>query len=95
MSFSLVEMIKGFYQDEMNDHHTYTALVGETTNREFHTNMTRIAGMEQGHADFWKAMLEAHHAPPPGTRQPRTTPPPTILAHVHQSGLAGESSRVG
>lgn len=68
MSFSLVEMIRGFYQDEMNDHHTYTALVGETTNREFHTNMTRIAGMEQGHADFWKAMLEAHHAPPPQVR---------------------------
>ena len=30
--------------------------------------MTRIAGMERGHADFWKAMIEAHQEPLPQIR---------------------------
>ena len=68
MSASFVEMIKGFYQDEMNDHLTYRALVGNTKNRHFQTQMTRIAGMERGHADFWKAMIEAHQEPLPQIR---------------------------
>ena len=68
MRAAFVDMVKAFYQDEMNDHLTYKALVGNTKDREFHANMTHIAGMERGHADFWKAMLEAHHEPLPVVR---------------------------
>lgn len=68
MRVSFVEMIKGFYQDEMNDHLTYRALVGNTKNQDFRAQMTRIAGMERGHAEFWKTMLEAHNEPLPQIR---------------------------
>jgi VIT1/CCC1 family predicted Fe2+/Mn2+ transporter len=61
-------MVKAFYQDEMNDHLTYKVLVGNTKDPELHANMTHIAGMEMGHANFWKAMLEAHHEPLPPVR---------------------------
>ncbi len=59
MQPALVEMAKGFYQDEINDHLTYQELVGETEKTDFDADMRRIALMERRHADFWKAMLEA------------------------------------
>ncbi len=59
MQPALVEMAKGFYQDEINDHLTYQELVGDTRKTDFDTDMSRIAGMERRHADFWKALLEA------------------------------------
>ncbi len=59
MQPALVEMAKGFYQDEINDHLTYQELVGDSQKTEFDADMRRIAGMERRHADFWKAMLEA------------------------------------
>jgi vacuolar iron transporter family protein len=68
MRSSLVDMAKDFYQDEINDHITYQELVGRAKDKAFHTDMTRIARMERRHADFWKAMLEAHHTPLPPVR---------------------------
>lgn len=68
MQSSLVELAKDFYQDEINDHITYQALVDGATDKAFHTDITRIARMERRHADFWKAMLEAHHTPLPPVR---------------------------
>ncbi len=59
MQPALVEMAKGFYQDEINDHLTYQELVGESQKTEFDADIRRIALMERRHADFWKAMLEA------------------------------------
>jgi vacuolar iron transporter family protein len=68
MRSSLVELAKDFYQDEINDYMTYQSLVGDGTDKAFHTDMTRIARMERRHADFWKGMLEAHDAPLPRVR---------------------------
>ena len=71
-SSMMVEMIKDFYQDEINDHLTYQELVGKSAKSPFYADMIRIAGMERGHADFWKAMLLAHNAPLPTVRINRT-----------------------
>ncbi len=68
MQPSLVEMARDFYQDELNDYLTYRALVGDPKDTSFHRNMTRIAGMERAHADFWKATLQAHNTPLPSIR---------------------------
>ncbi len=72
MQPALVEMAKGFYQDEINDHLTYQELVGDTRKTDFDMDMTRIAGMERRHADFWKAMLEAQNVQLPFVRVNRT-----------------------
>lgn len=68
MQPALVEMAKGFYQDEINDHLTYQELVGDTQETEFDADMRRIALMERRHADFWKAMLEAQQETLPFVR---------------------------
>ena len=68
MQSSLVDLAKDFYQDEVNDHLTYQQLVGNAKDKAFYTDMRRIARMEQRHAEFWKAMLEAHDAPLPPVR---------------------------
>lgn len=72
MQPALVEMAKGFYQDEINDHLTYQKLVGDTRKTDFDIDMTRIAGMERRHADFWKAMLEAQNVQLPFVHVNRT-----------------------
>ncbi len=68
MQPAFVEMAKGFYQDEINDHLTYQELVGGTQKTAFDADMTRIARMERRHADFWKAMLESQQAALPFVR---------------------------
>jgi VIT1/CCC1 family predicted Fe2+/Mn2+ transporter len=68
MQPALVEMAKGFYQDEINDHLTYQELVGDTRKTEFDADMRRIALMERRHAEFWKAMLEAQQVTLPFVR---------------------------
>jgi len=68
MQPALVEMAKGFYQDEINDHLTYQELVGDTQKTDFDADMRRIAWMERRHAEFWKAMLEAQQVPLPFVR---------------------------
>jgi len=62
---SWVEMAQGFYADEINDHLTYTALAEHIRDESVRRNITRIAGMERRHADFWQEMLRAHDHPPP------------------------------
>ena len=69
MQADLVEMAKGFYQDEINDHLTYHELVGDKQDKTaFDAHMQRIAGMERRHANFWKAMLEAQQETLPEVR---------------------------
>lgn len=68
MQPALVELAKGFYQDELNDHLTYQELVGKSSDSSFKTNMTRIAGMEHAHSEFWKSMLEAQNVSLPPIR---------------------------
>lgn len=65
MESSWVELAKDFYLDEINDHLTYTALADHSRDDTVRQNITRIAGMEQKHADFWQAMLAAHNEPLP------------------------------
>jgi VIT1/CCC1 family predicted Fe2+/Mn2+ transporter len=68
MQPALVEMAKGFYQDEINDHLTYQKLVGDARKTSFDVHMRRIAGMEHRHATFWKTMLESQQVELPIVR---------------------------
>ena len=43
MSQSFVHMAKGFYQDEVNDHLTYTALAEKTKDPTLRSDIARIA----------------------------------------------------
>lgn len=62
MKTSWIESAKHFYLDEINDHLTYASLAQYTRDEHIRQNITRIAGMEQKHADFWQTMIEANHA---------------------------------
>ncbi len=68
MQQSVVAMIQTFYQDEMNDYLTYQTLVEKDRHPEIQRQMTRIAGMERRHAEFWQSLLTAHAEETPPVR---------------------------
>ena len=47
MNQPFVQMAKKFYQDEINDHLTYTVLAEKTKDATLQRNIARIAGMER------------------------------------------------
>jgi VIT1/CCC1 family predicted Fe2+/Mn2+ transporter len=65
MQPSLIELAQHFYQDEINDHHTYMTLVDKTHDEGIRRNLTSIAHMERSHADFWQEILQARNTPMP------------------------------
>ncbi len=68
MTEALAEKAKAFYTDEMNDHLTYSVLAEKTRDARLRGHISRIAGMEKGHARFWERMLMAHRQAPPEVR---------------------------
>jgi VIT1/CCC1 family predicted Fe2+/Mn2+ transporter len=71
MQASLIKLAQHFYQDEINDHLTYMALVDKTRNEGIRRNLTSIAHMERSHADFWQEILRAKNTPMPKARMNR------------------------
>jgi VIT1/CCC1 family predicted Fe2+/Mn2+ transporter len=65
MTPSWVDMARQFYLDEHNDRLTYMALAAHTKDEHARKDLTRIAGMEQKHADFWQQILATQNQPLP------------------------------
>ena len=58
MTDNMLSRIRGFYLDELKDHHTYSWLAEHARDARFARMLRRIAGMEKGHAAFWAGLLE-------------------------------------
>ncbi len=59
MTSTLVQMAEGFYRDEVKDHVTYTTLAHNERQPELRAVLSRIAGIELRHSEFWKKFIES------------------------------------
>jgi len=59
MEPSLLQAARDFYRDEVNDHVTYASLAEHTADPRLRQQIRRVAGMERGHARFWRGVIES------------------------------------